>query len=38
MREVRGNAILNHYTKELNMPLMFNQGFMDAMAVGEEIY
>lgn len=38
MREIRANAILNHYTKELNIPLMFNQGFMDAMAVGEEIY
>ena len=24
--------------KELNIPLIFNQGFMDAMAVGEEIY
>ena len=38
MREVRANAILNHYVKEYNMPLMFNQGFMDAMIVGEEIY
>lgn len=38
MREVRANALLNHYWKELNMPLMFNQGFMDAMTVAEEIY
>ena len=38
MREIRANALLNHYVKELSMPLMFNQGFMDAMAVGEEIY
>ena len=38
MREIRANALLNHYIKELNVPLMFNQGFMDAMAVGEEIY
>lgn len=38
MREIRANALLNHYVKELNIPLMFNQGFMDAMAVGEEIY
>lgn len=38
MREVRANALLNHYVKELNMPLMFNQGFMDAMTVAEEIY
>lgn len=37
-REVRANALLNHYSKELNIPLLFNQGFMDAMAVGEEIY
>lgn len=38
MREIRANAILTHYIKEYNIPLMFNQGFMDAMAVGEEIY
>ena len=38
LREIRANCLLNHYVKELNMPLLFNQGFMDAMAVGEEIY
>lgn len=38
MREIRANALLNHYVKELNISLMFNKGFMDAMAVGEEIY
>ena len=38
MREIRANALLNHYIKEYNIPLMFNKGFMDAMAVGEEIY
>lgn len=38
MREIRANALLNHYVKELNISLMFNQGFMDAMVVGEEIY
>ena len=38
LREVRANALLNHYIKEYNMPVMFNHGFMDAMAVGEEIY
>lgn len=38
MREVRANALLNHYSKELNFPLLFNQGFIDALAVGEEIY
>ncbi len=38
MREVRANALLNHYVKEYNIPLLFNNGFMDAMTVGEEIY
>lgn len=38
MREVRANSLLNHYVKELNIPLIFTNGFMDAMAVGEEIY
>ena len=38
MREIRANALLNHYSKEYNMPLMFNKGFMDAMTVAEEIY
>lgn len=38
MREVRANNLINHYSKEYNMPLMFNQGFMDAAIVGEEIY
>lgn len=38
MREIRANALLNHYIKELNIPLIFNKGFMDAMAIGEEIY
>ncbi|MEE1518063.1 MAG: hypothetical protein UF228_10760 [Lachnospiraceae bacterium] len=38
IREIRANALLNHYVKEYNIPLLFNNGFMDAMAVGEEIY
>lgn len=38
MREIRANALLNHYNKEYNMPLIFNEGFKDALAVGEEIY
>ena len=38
LREIRANALLNHYIKEYNIPLIFNNGFMDAMAVGEEIY
>ena len=38
LKEMRANALLNHYIKEYDIPLMFNEGFMDAMAVGEEIY
>lgn len=38
MREIRANAILQHYWKELNIPIIFNAGFMDALAVAEEIY
>lgn len=38
MREIRANALLNHYVKELDVPLKFNSGFMDAMIVGEELY
>ena len=38
IREIRGNTILNHYVKELGLPMKFNQGFLDAMTVGEEIY
>ena len=38
MREIRANALLNHYIKEYNIPFLFNNGFMDAMAVGEEMY
>jgi hypothetical protein len=26
-REVRANSLLNHYVKELNLPLLFNTGF-----------
>lgn len=38
LKEIRANQLLNHYIKELNIPLIFNNGFMDAMTVGEEIY
>ena len=38
VREIRANALLNHYIKEYNIPLIFNEGFMDAMIAGEEIY
>ena len=37
-REIRANALLSHYVKEYNIPFIFNQGFMDAMNVAEEIY
>ena len=37
-REIRANNLLNHYAKEYNIPYLFNKGFMDAAAVGEEIY
>lgn len=38
MRETRANELLNHYIKELDFKHKFNQGFNDAMIVGEEIY
>ena len=38
MREIRANEILKHYIKEYNMPFIFNEGFMDGAAIGEEIY
>lgn len=38
LKEIRANALINHYWKELNMPVIFNQGFMDALTVAEEIY
>ena len=37
-REVRGNLLLNHYMKELDIPQLFNNGFEDAYTVGEEAY
>jgi hypothetical protein len=37
-REIRANALLNHYSKEQNFKLIFNKGFEDALIVGEEIY
>lgn len=38
IREVRANLITNHYRKELGFDQIFNDGFMDAQAVGEELY
>lgn len=37
-REQRANYLVNHYDKEQNFPLIFNQGFKDAMISGEEVY
>ena len=37
-REVRANRLLNHYMKELDIPQLFNKGFVDAYTVGEEAY
>lgn len=38
IREIRANALLHHYSKEQNFPLIFNKGFFDAETVGEEVY
>lgn len=38
IREIRANALLNHYIKEYNIQGLFSDGFVDAMVVGEEIY
>ncbi len=37
-REIRGNLLLGHYMKELEIGQLFNQGFVDAYTVGEEAY
>ncbi len=37
-RELRGNMLLNHYIKELDVMQLFNKGFVDALVVGEEAY
>lgn len=37
-REVRGNLVLNHYIKELEIPQLFNKGFDDVITVSEELY
>lgn len=38
IREIRANYLLRHYMKEQDIPQLFNDGFMDAMSVGEEMY
>jgi hypothetical protein len=35
---MRASTVLNHYIKELSIFKTFNEGFMDAMICGEEIY
>ena len=37
-REARANALLNHYWKEQNFPIIFQSGFKDLKAVAEEVY
>lgn len=38
LREIRANEFIRHYSKKLNMPLIFNDGYIDGLAVGEEAY
>ena len=38
IKEIQGNALLHHYSKENNFPILFNNGFMTAMWAGEEVY
>ena len=37
-REVRANQVMNHYSKEYNIPLITVNGFRDALITGEEVY
>lgn len=37
-RELRSNYLLNHYVKELRLPMLWNNGFIDALIVGRELY
>ena len=37
-REVRANLVLNHYTKELELPQLFNKGFGDVCTAARELY
>jgi len=38
MREKRANLLLRHYIAKLDMKIAFQQGFKDALIMGEEIY
>lgn len=37
-REQRANILLKHYNLETNFSTLFNDGIMDALTVGEELY
>ena len=38
VREKRANLLMRHYITKLNMKVVFQQGFKDALIMGEEIY
>tara|TARA_R100000541_G_scaffold13823_1_gene23166 strand:- start:1128 stop:3518 length:2391 start_codon:yes stop_codon:yes gene_type:complete len=38
MREKRANILMRHYISKLDMKIAFQQGFKDALIMGEEIY
>ena len=38
LREKRANLLLRHYIAKLDMKIAFQQGFKDALIMGEEIY
>jgi len=38
IREKRANLLMRHYITKLNMKIHFQQGFKDALIMGEEIY
>ena len=37
-REIRANLLLNHYIKELDIPVLFNEGFEDAFYARQEAF
>lgn len=38
IREIRANELLRHYSKEQNFKKIFNDGFVDALSGGTEVY
>ena len=38
IREKRANLLMKHYIEKLNMKIAFQQGFKDALIMGEEVY